>query len=241
MLFSRGEAPPKQVVAHGWWTAEGKKMSKSLGNVIDIEKIRSVAEKHSLDAVRYYLLRAAPFGTDLDWSEADFAKSYTELGNVTGNLLNRGLNMVGKYRNGELPSGRATEQIDRDLQAKIDALPGQLSEAYRTLTLQHAAMLPVELARAANGYIDATAPFKLAKDPAQAARLDTVLNLATQAIYRTLVGLLPILPVKAAEGLSQLGVDVSGKTLGQLFAEPLPAGHKLGEGKPLFPRIEQAK
>jgi methionyl-tRNA synthetase len=241
MLFSIGEPPPKQVVAHGWWTAEGKKMSKSLGNVIDVEKIRSVAEKHSLDAVRFYLLREAPFGSDLDWSETDFAKSYNELGNVVGNLLNRVLNMVGKYRGGALPNGKPTESIDRDLAAKIDALPQQLSEAYRTNALQQAALLPVDLARAANGYIDATAPFKLAKDPAQSARLDAVLNLATQAIYRALVALLPLLPQKAAEGLSQLGVDVSGKTLGQLFAEPLPAGHQLGEGKPLFPRVEAAK
>jgi len=216
-------------------------MSKSLGNVIDIEKIRSVAEKHSLDAVRYYLLREAPFGSDLDWSETDFAKSYNELGNVVGNLLNRVLNMVGKYRNGALPDGKPAEQIDRDLLAKIDALPAQIADAYRANALQQATLLPVDLARAANGYIDATAPFKLAKDPAQSARLDTVLNLSTQAIYRTLVALLPVLPQKAAAGLQQIGIDVSNKTLGQLFAEPLSAGHQLGEGKPLFPRVEAAK
>jgi methionyl-tRNA synthetase len=99
-------------------------------------------------------------------------------------------------------------------------------------------MLPLELARTANGYIDATRPFSLAKDPAQAARLDTVLNLAIQATKNALVAVLPVLPVKAREGLTQLGVDLHGKTLEQLFSTPLAPGHQLGEAKPLFPKLE---
>ena len=98
-------------------------------------------------------------------------------------------------------------------------------------------MLPVELARATNGYIDATAPFTLAKDPAKAARLDTVLNLSAQAVYRVLLALLPILPEKAAIGLKQLGVVIEGKTLTELLAADLPAGHRVNEGHPLFPKI----
>jgi methionyl-tRNA synthetase len=92
------------------------------------------------------------------------------------------------------------------------------------------------LARATNGYVDATAPFSLAKDPAKASRLDTVLNLSTQAIYRALVGLLPILPEKAAGGLKQLGVDVDGRTIPALLSAELPPGQQLGEGEPLFPK-----
>jgi methionyl-tRNA synthetase len=96
----------------------------------------------------------------------------------------------------------------------------------------------VELARTANGFIDQTRPFSLAKDPAEAARLDTVLNLLTQHLYFVLVALLPVLPEKATEGLRQLGVNPAGKTIGELLAHELPAGHQLLEGVPLFPRVE---
>src|SRR5690606_34171198 len=89
MLFALGEPLPKQVFAHGWWTAEGRKMSKSLGNFIDLPKLRSVIDTYSLDALRYYLLSAAPFGNDLNWTEADFSKAFNDLANVVGNCLNR--------------------------------------------------------------------------------------------------------------------------------------------------------
>ncbi|HRK31641.1 MAG TPA: hypothetical protein PLD59_11230, partial [Tepidisphaeraceae bacterium] len=111
---------------------------------------------------------------------------------------------------------------------------------YEKLELQQAVMLPIELARQTNGYIDATAPFSLAKDPAKAAQLDTVLHLSVQAIYRALVSLIPVLPAKALEGIRQLGVDPAsfGKDPAKLW-EQLPLGHKVREGSPLFPRIEK--
>jgi methionyl-tRNA synthetase len=240
MLMSLGLELPRTVFAHGWWTAEGKKMSKTLGNFIDLERVRTIVATYGEDALRYYLLRAAPFGNDLDFTEADFTKSYNELANVLGNLLNRSLNMLNKYRAGSLPAGAASEDIDHHLVRLTDALPGQLDEAYAKLDLQQACMLPLELARAANGYIDATRPFSLAKDPAQAGRLDTVLHLAGQATRAALAGLLPVAPEKASAGLSQLGVDVTGKTFRALLGDALPAGHKVGQGQPLFPRIEPA-
>ncbi|QOV89996.1 methionine--tRNA ligase [Humisphaera borealis] len=238
MLFALGLPAPKQVFAHGWWTAEGKKMSKSLGNFIDIEKLREVNKSYGLDGLRFYTLRSAPFGTDLDWKAADLNTSFNELGNVVGNLLNRVVNMTTRYREAAIPAiGETDDAVDAAVRKATDAFPVDLANAYDALALQQAAMIPVELARAANVYIDTTAPFKLAKDPAKAARLDTVLNLSAQAIYRALVGLLPILPEKAKEGLSQLGVSEEGKTLAELFSTPLPAGHKLGEGKVLFPKV----
>jgi methionyl-tRNA synthetase len=238
ILFSLELELPRQVFAHGWWTSGGRKMGKSLGNFIDLEKLRAIVSTHSLDALRFYLLRAAPFGSDLDWNDADFNKSYAELANVLGNLLNRNLNMIGKYRGGKLPAGEATEDIDRQLLAQTESLGQRVSAAYERLELQQAALLPIELARAANGYIDATRPFSLAKDPAQSARLDTVLRVSAEATRAALVALLPILPEKAAEGLGQLGLDVAGRTLGDLFQTPLKAGHTIGTGHPLFPRAE---
>jgi methionyl-tRNA synthetase len=239
MLLSLGLPLPQQVFAHGWWTSGGRKMSKTMGNFIDLGKIRSVISTHSLDALRYYLLRAAPFGSDLDWTDADFAKSFNELANVLGNCLNRTIKMIGRYRAGVLPPASSNlEDIDRTLIEHTNRLGQELAGAYDRCELQQAALLPLELARATNVYIDVTAPFSLAKDPAKSARLDTVLNLAAQAVYRALVGFLPILPHKAAEGLQQLNVDISGKHLSELFASPLPSGHTLGQGQPLFPRVE---
>jgi methionyl-tRNA synthetase len=238
MLFALGLEPPRQVYAHGWWTADGRKMSKMLGNFIDLARLREVISRYGLDALRYYLLKAAPFGNDLDWKMTDFVAAYTELGNVLGNCLNRMMNMVPKYRAGVVPAVGELHDIDRSLQERIDRLPADLDKAYADVALQQCVLFPIELARATNGYIDATAPFKLAKDPAQSSRLDTVLGLASRAIYAALVALLPVLPEKASAGLKQLGVDTTGKTLPDLFSSSLPAGHKLAQGSPLFPKVE---
>ena len=231
---------PRTIAAHGWWTQEGgRKAGKSTGGITSLAEIREIVASYGLDGFRYYLLRAAPFGSDLEWNRSELDKSYNELGNVLGNLLNRVVNMVGKYRDKVLPAGEASEEIDRNLATATAKLPAQITHAYEKLDLQQACLLPIELARAANGYVDATRPFSLAKDLAQAKRLDTVLNLAAQATKNALVALLPILPEKAVAGLKQLGIDSTGKTLDHLFGEPLAAGSKVGEGKPLFPKVEE--
>ncbi|HEY8747323.1 MAG TPA: methionine--tRNA ligase [Tepidisphaeraceae bacterium] len=238
MLISLELPLPKRIFAHGWWTSEGRKMSKTMGNFVGLEKLRDLAGKYGgCDSIRYYLLRAAPFGNDLDWTDADFNKSFNELANVVGNCLNRTIKMIGRYREGVLPAMGERESIDDSLIARTEEFGRSLAQAYENLELQQCALLPVELARATNGYIDATAPFTLAKDPAKASRLNTVLNLSAQAMTRVLAGLLPLMPEKAAEGLRQLNVTVEGKTLGDLF-RPLVDGHRLGEGQPLFPKID---
>ena len=215
-------------------------MSKIMGNFIGLDKIRALGASYGYDALRYYLLRAAPFGSDLDWLDADFNKSYNELANVLGNCLNRVLNMTGRYRDGVLPARAATtESIDQNLIDQTKKLPQALADAYAKFELQHCALLPIELVRTTNGYIDATAPFKLAKDPNQKGRLDTILNLSAQAVHAALVALLPLLPDKANEGLKQLNAQSEG-SLAKNFERGLPAGHQLGQAQPLFPKLESA-
>ena len=238
MLLALGQPLPKKLFAHGWWTSDGKKMSKTLGNFVDLEKLRAYARVYGQDSLRFYMLRAAPFGNDLDFNAGELKTSYLELGNVLGNLLNRTLNMIHKYRGGVVPAVNAKGPEDDAVERAIADLPAKLRTAYDTFALQECSMLPLEVARAANSYIDQTRPFSLAKDPAQSARLDTVLNLIARATHAALVGLLPILPIKAAAGLAQLGVSGDLKTFDALLAD-FTAGQKLGVASVLFPKLEE--
>ncbi len=158
----------------GGSSTEGRKQSKTLNNFVSIEKLREKIRLYGEDALRYVLLRATTFGADPDWSDADFNKSFNELANVVGNCLNRTLKMIGDYRGGLLPSPGESDSIDQHLVEQTAKLPEQLHNAYSRYELQQCALLPVELARAANGYIDATQPFKLKKEPAKSPRLDTI-------------------------------------------------------------------
>lgn len=242
MLMSLGEPLPKTIAAHGWWVRGGKKAGKSTGGITTMPEIRDFSAKYTFDAIRYHLLRAAPFGSDLEWSDTELEKSFNELANVLGNGLNRTVKMIGRYRARSVPAPHHEfEEIDKQLIEKIKNFPAMLRTAYETLDLQASVMLPVDLARATNGYIDATEPFKLAKDPAMAHRLDTVLNLSANAIRKALVGLLPVLPTKAAEGLTQLNVVLDGQTFDGLMNSDLAVGHVIGEGQPLFPKLEKEK
>jgi methionyl-tRNA synthetase len=237
MLFSLDLPLPKVVFAHGWWTRDGKKMSKSLDNFIDVKQIKALSEKYSFDAVRYYLLRAAVFGSDLDWSDREFDSAYDDLCKKLGNCLNRVTSMTFKNCENTIPPAGELEDIDRTVLAAAQSLPKKLADAYGRIALQECATLPIDVVRAVDGYIEATQPFRM-KDPTLHARRNTVLNVMAQGIYAALVGLLPVIPDKAAAGLKQLGVDVTGRTMPDLFQNGPSTGHKLGEGSALFPRVD---
>ena len=238
VLMSLGLPLPRVVFAHGMWLSEGRKMGKSLGNFVDLGVLRGKIATYGEDALRYYLLRAAPFGADLDWSDREFAAAYDDLSKKLGNCLNRTTNMTGRYRGDVVPAAGELDDLDRSVLDQADALPAKLADAYGRLALQECATLPIEVVRAVDGYIEATAPFKLAKDPARAGRLDTVLHVIARGMHAALVGLLPVLPERAAAGLKQLGTDPAGRTLADLYAAAPAAGHRLGEGSALFPRVE---
>ena len=232
MLMSLGLPLPKQVYAHGWWTSEGRKMGKSTGNFVGLGELRGVIEHYGLDALRYYLLRAAPFGSDLDWQADELHRSYLELANVLGNGLNRVLKMTAKYRDGVLPAAGDGPTL------KSENLKSEIAGAWADLRLHDAATLPLDLAREMNGYIDRTEPFKLAKDESKSDELDAVLHHSAVALYRALVALLPVLPEKAAAGLRQMNVDPAGRTFADLMDNPPSPGHQFGEAEPLFPRLD---
>jgi methionyl-tRNA synthetase len=186
-----------------------------------------------VDGLRYYLLRAAPFGNDLNWLDSELERSFAELSNVLGNGLNRILRMLHAYRGGMVPRAGELLPVDEALQRKTEALLPTVRNDYEGFDLQQCALAPIELARAVNVYIDETAPYKLARKPEAQGRLNTILNLSVGAIHQALAALIPVLPEKAPAGLLQLGVDASCLSWSGL-SSGLPAGWKVAEGSPLF-------
>ena len=238
MLMSLDLPLPQTVYAHGWWTSEGEKMGKAMGNFVGLDELRRVTDYYGLDALRYYLLRAAPFGSDLDWQADELHRAFLELANVLGNGLNRVLKMTGKYRDGVLPSKGEVSEEEQLLEAQDGFFESNIQTAYEKLCLQDAATLPIALIREMNGYIDRTEPFKLAKDESKQARLDAVLHRGAIMLYRALVALLPVLPDKATAGLAQMNVNPAGRTFADLMANPPQPGHRFGDAEPLFPRLD---
>ena len=203
-------------------------MSKTTGNVVDPIK---VIDEWGVDAFRFYVIRELDIGPDGNWTDAGFTARYSaELANGLGNLVNRSLSMLKRYRNGVVPALSLELSVETE---KIIADTRSLLEANR---LQAALASIWSLITRANQYVDQTAPFKLAKDPGQAARLDEVLyNLAE--ICRILGVLLwPFLPGTACKIYSQLGLtDTPNQNHAAAWGKLAP-GHVIGTPAPLFPR-----
>jgi methionyl-tRNA synthetase len=228
MLKAMGLPLPKQLLVHGWWQKDGEKMSKTTGNVVEPGK---VIEEWGVDAFRYYVVRELDIGPDGNWTDTGFqARYHAELANGLGNLVNRSLSMLKRYRNGVVPA-RSNELAPEAEKA--------VAETRRLLTeneLKSALEAIWSLITRANQYVDQTAPFKLAKDPAQAGRLDEVLyNLAE--VCRILAVLLwPFVPNTASRINAQLGLATSPDKLNQASWGGLQQGHSIAEVAPLFPR-----
>lgn len=228
LLMGAGLPLPRQILAHGWWVVGETKMSKSLGNVIDPLALR---ERFGPDAVRWFLLREMPTGSDASYTPERFVARYDELANVLGNLASRVIAMIDKYREGVVPAAR-TSALDERISATVAAVRSSMAK-YHVHEALGAAM---ELARDANGWVEERQPWAQAKQPATAADLDE--TLATLA--RTLVSLAalfqPVAPAKMADLCSRLGID-GVPTLAE--AETLVlAGRKVRKDAPLFPKIE---
>ena len=234
MLLALKRPLPRHVYAHGFWISEGQKMSKSLGNFIDLERIDRYVATYGLDALRYYLASNGPLAAnDSDFAEAKFIEVYnTDLANELGNLVNRALAMLHRYRQGIVPATPAA-----DLQAEAEKTFGTYRARMEKLDLTGAlAELRLFIIRA-NRYVEENAPWKLAKAADQAARLDAVLYNLLEAVRLISVALLPVMPTIATQMRAQLGVGgLAGPLPTELGWGRLPAGTKIGTATPLFPK-----
>jgi methionyl-tRNA synthetase len=235
MLKAAGLPVYKHLNVHGYWLIDGTKMSKSRGNVV---RPLDLQAKYGNDAFRYFLLRDMTFGLDASFSEVALAERInSDLANDLGNLLNRTLGMLGKYRGGVVPQA-PSEASETTLQDVFAPLVTKVSTAFDNLQFDRAIESVLEAVRRANKYIADTKPWDLAKDDNQSARLDEVLYNCIEALRCASVLLEPIIPNKSKELRAQLGLTAS-YTLNQASTWGLtPAGTQTQAGEPLFPRVD---
>jgi len=238
MLMAAGLPLPKRVYAHGWWTVEGEKMSKSKGNAL---RPAELLEDYDADVIRYFLLREVPFGHDGDFSFAALKQRYnTDLANDVGNLLNRSLAMLQKYRDGVLAEPADELDGDRALIADVEGMQRDVAD-YMDKQVFHLALDRISsVVRHGNRYVEDNAPWALAK-AGDDGRLNTVLYHLVETLRLVSLQLTPFMPVKMAMMRQQIeGDDVD---MPSTFASHggwglLKAGHQCSKPTPIFPRME---
>jgi methionyl-tRNA synthetase len=230
LLLSAGDEPPKQLFVHGYLNFDNRKMSKSLGNVIDP---RELIDVYGADAVRYYAARVTNFGQDGNVSVDDVRERYErELGNDLGNLVSRTTAMIARYRGG------AIKPVDSSPPWNTDVLREQLTGALDRFDITGALEEIWLLVRHLNRYVEESAPWQLAKDDARAAELDGVLYNLADGLTAIAVALSPYLPDSAPLILAALGQPVEDLSLDRIRRGTAAAAAGIEPAAPLFPRIE---
>ena len=240
MLMSMEMPLPKHVYGHGWLVMDGGKMSKSKGNVVDPYVL---AEKFGVDALRFFLLRTFPFGSDGNFSNELLIQTINmDLANDLGNLVSRTTAMVEKYFGGTLPTERLDTNADDDLKQMVSTLRDRYEAEMEHFQFQNALEQVFKTIQRANKYIDENAPWTLAKDPANRARLATVMYNLLETIRICAVLLTPFIPDSAEKIFDQIGACPCCRTWEKANVwgslRPDVTVHK---GEALFPRIDAEK
>jgi methionyl-tRNA synthetase len=224
------EAMP-QLLVHGWWNLGGAKMSKSAGNVVDPF---ALAGQYGAEALRYYLMSDIATGSDADFSEQRLIARYnSDLANSLGNLLNRTLNMVDRYRDGAV----TRKGGESPLAAQSVDLVREYERAMSAFEIHSALARLGEFVTACNTYIEMTAPWKMAKEPDRADALDHTLFALAEALRIIAILVSPVLPNASREIFYQLNLPATATSADTAWGG-LPEQHRLGKPVPIFPRIE---
>jgi len=237
MLMSAGVPLPRTVLGHGWVQFQGEKLSKSLGNIVNPLEI---ADRYGADSLRYYVLKEVPLWRDGDFTWDLFIQRYNaDLANDWGNLFTRTISMIHRYRGGSISKATAADGLDAVI---VDAIR-EYRDSFERYELEGGIEAVWTIIRRANRLVEERAPWNLAKDPARAGELDTLLGALTVALQHTAFLLYPVMPSKSALIWETLRLTPS--LDGVRFPEsgsllpPPPTGIILGESQPLFPRIER--
>jgi methionyl-tRNA synthetase len=238
MLMALGLPLPQTIFAHGWWTVNGEKMSKSRGNVVDPY---AMVDEFGADAFRYFLLREVPFGQDGDFSRSALINRINgELADGLGNLMSRTLTMIERFTQGRIP------QPNQDIQTIDEAELIQFTGEKMAMAMDHVQELRFSRAlesiwelilQHCDQYIDKNAPWNLAKKPEDKPRLNRVLYKLAEALEFAIPFIYPFMPQTAVEMAHQLGLNprLQGR---KLVMDKLAPGNAIHKGKPLFPRID---
>ena len=239
MLKAIGLEPPKNIFAHGWWTVNGQKMSKSLQNVVEPNQL---IDQFGVDVIRYFLLREVPFGQDGDFShKALIGRLNSDLANNLGNLLNRTVNMMEKYFAGVVPTPATNEPEDKALTEKSGEVIAEVRILYNELAYNKILQKIWELVDTTNQYIVKTGPWNLAKTDEGKEQLKTVMYNCAESLRVLGILLNPFMPQSTESMMKQLGVETPIEEQGMSSINDwggLKPGSQMQKAKQLFPRIE---
>jgi len=240
MLMALGLPLPKQVFGHGWLLLEGGKMSKSKGNVVDPVVL---INKYGLDAIRYFLLREVPFGSDGVFSnEALINRINADLANDLGNLVSRTVAMIEKYFGGVIPAEIEDGEFDEDLKKSVMEVPGKVDELMDKFQFSTALTEIWKVVSRTNKYIDETAPWTLAKDEDKKARLAGVMYNLAESIRIISVLIQPFMVETPEKIWYQLGLSEEQTEWSSVYTWGVyPKGVSVNKGEIIFPRIDIKK